>query len=175
MKNLFAILALAIILISCSTYQPLQIKHVQKSAIINSPIDKVWTSTIKYFSENNIPIENMDRNSYFIKTSLVDLKTTFASQSYSNKNIPLKNQWCECGGKTLFNVWSSTNQIYFSYSVILRSLSNDSTDATINVFYDGTQLGKRNLTASGYDVDIKLQCVSTGYLENQLIDYLNIN
>ena len=117
----------------------------------------------------------MDRNSYFIKTRLIDLKTTFASQSYSNKNIPLKNQWCECGGKTLFNVWTRENQIHFSYNVILRSLSTDSTDATINVFYDGTQLGKRDLTASCYDVNIKLQCASTGYLENQLIDYLNTN
>ena len=172
MRQVFAALA-ALALAACSsTYVPPQARDVKKSTVVGAPAEKVWQTVIRYFAENNIPIENLDHSSFFIKTKPVDLTVTFAASSYAGKKIPLKNQWCDCGDAKIANVWSSSQRILLSFNIVLRSQAEDTTDAGINVFFDGVKLGKRNAYASGYDIEMPLQCVSTGKLEQDLLRYL---
>jgi hypothetical protein len=97
---------------------------------------------------------------------------SFAASKFAGKKIPLKNEWCDCGEAKIGNVWSTTTRILFTFNIVLRAQSASETDATINVFFDGTKLGKRNLYASRSDVEMPLQCISTGNLERDLLRHL---
>lgn len=162
----------ALLALACSSYQPPQPRVVPKAALIPVPAETIWQEVVRYFAERNLPIENLDHSSFFVKTKPVDLTVSFAAPKFGGKKIPLKNDWCDCGEAKIGNVWSTTHRILFTFNIVLRAQTANETDATINVFFEGAKLGKRNLYAGGYDVEIPLQCVSTGYLEQDLLRYL---
>jgi hypothetical protein len=162
----------ALLALACSSYQPPQPRVVAKATVIPVPAEAVWQEVIRYFAEKNLPIENLDHSSFFVKTKPVDLTVSFAAPQFGGKKIPLKNDWCDCGEATIGNVWSSAHRILFTFNIVLRARTANETDATINVFFDGAKLGRRNLYAGGYDVEMPLQCISTGYLEQDLLRYL---
>jgi hypothetical protein len=165
-------LFVALLSLACSSYQPPQPRVIAKTTIIPAPPEAVWQEVIRYFAEKNLPIENLDHSSFFVKTRPVDLTVSFAAPKFAGKKIPLKNEWCDCGEAKIGNVWSTAHRILFTFNIVLRAQAANETDATINVFFDGAKLGKRNLYAGGYDVEMPLQCVSTGYLEHDLLRYL---
>ena len=173
MKKAAITVGLLLLAACTSTYQPPAARVVEKSSALAEPAEQVWQSVIRYFGENNIPIENLDHSSFFIKTKPVDLTLTYAAPTYAGKKIPLRNQWCDCGDAKLANVWSTSQEILLSFNIVLRPITPSSTNVTINVFFDGTKLGKRNAYARGYDIRMKLRCVSTGRLEHELLAYLS--
>jgi hypothetical protein len=171
MNNLFAIAVFCLSIGCTSSYQPPAVHEVTDSATFAAPVEEVWQAVISYFAEENIPIENLDHSSYFIKTRPLDLTVTYAASTYAGKKIPLKNKWCDCGDARIANVWKSSQRVLFSFNIVLHE-KPEGTTATINVFFDGMKLGQRSAYASGYDIEMPLQCVSSGLLEGELLQYL---
>lgn len=167
------LIILAILITGCSTYKAPTVKRPKKVYTIYAPTDKVWKGIIKFFGKHNVPIQNMDKASLFIKTEKVNLKTTFGGVTLNGKKTPIKNEWCDCGKGGLVNVWSSKTRINLSYNIVLEKMEGDNTQLTINIFYNGTITGKRNAYASGNDVGIDLSCISTGKMEKLILDYIN--
>jgi hypothetical protein len=162
-------------LLSCTSYTPPpQPSNLRRQFEIAAPAEDVWRAVIRYFSGYNIPIENMDHSSFFLKTKTVDLGTTFAGMD-SRKQVQIKNDWCDCGSGELGNVWSSETQITLSFNIVLETLGPSRTTARTNVFFEGVMRGKTNLRASGFDTELKLTCVSTGRLEREVAEFLGKN
>jgi hypothetical protein len=130
---------------------------------------------IRYFGEHNIPIENMDHSSFFMKTKPVNLAVAYAGVTLGGKPLPVRNDWCDCGTAKLANVWSSEGRILLSFNIVLENRGPTATSARINAFFEGVELGKRSLNASGYDTEMRLTCVSTGRLEREIAEFLRKN
>jgi hypothetical protein len=150
-------------------YEPPQEKSVPRSTLIRASQENVWAAAVKYFSESNIPIENMDHSSFFIKTRPVDLGTTFTTPGLK---VDLNNEFCDCGKARLANLYTQVNQIKASFNIVLLPKSAYETEATTNTFFDGRIVGRQDSNAVGYDFELPLKCVSTGVLENRLQTYL---
>lgn len=168
------ILLISVLLaVACSSYQPPRTQpRLNRETPIQAPAEQVWREVLRYFSDHNIPIENMDHSSFFMKTGPVDLGATYGGVALSPKPIPITNRWCDCGKGTLANVWSSETRIMVSFNTVLEPKGEAATAVRINAFFEGVMLGKRSLYASGYDTQIRLTCVSTGSLEREIGDFL---
>ena len=157
--------------IGCVSYTPPPSRAVNRERQIPAPPDDVWRAVIRYFSEHNIPIENMDHSSFFIKTKDVDLGGTFAL--FEGKAPPIQNKFCDCGSASISGAWTTESRILLSFNIVLESARPDATMMRVNTFFEGVKLGKVNLHSSGYDTTVQLTCVSTGALETELQDYVD--
>lgn len=169
-----AVALLALPLIACSSYTPPR-PSPNLNREIRLPLDAetAWRRVIRYFSDHNVPIENMDHSSFFIKTKAVDLATTFAGLDLGiTGEIPIKNTWCDCGAAQLGNVWSSTSRIRLSFSIMLEADGTGASVIRVNTFFEGVKLGRRNLYASGYDIEMPLTCLSSGRLESDIVAFI---
>lgn len=162
-------------LLACSSYTPpRQPADIPRRVEIAAPAEDVWRAVIRYFSGYNIPIENMDHSSCFLKTEPVDLGTTYAGIDFG-REVPIRNGWCDCGSATLANVWTSETRIALSFNIVLESPAQSKIVVMTNTFFEGLKRGKRNLYASGYDTEIRLTCLSTGRLEREVAEFLRKN
>jgi hypothetical protein len=173
MRRTAPFLLAALLVLGCrSTYQPPQPRDIAKDSLIEAPREQVWQTALRYFAERDIPIESSDHATYSIATKPVDLAATFAAPADAAKPAPLQTPWCDCGRARMLHVWATTQRVLVSFAVVLRGRSPSSTDAAIDVSFDGVKLGKRRPHVSRYDVEMPLQCVSTGRLERALVRYL---
>ena len=167
------VLLIAVAVSGCSSYTPPLVRpNLQKEKEVAAPVEAVWRGVIRYFGTLNIPIENLDHSSFFIKTRPVDLGTSFEGLTFTGSKTPIKTSACDCGTASMANVWSSATRILLSFNVILEKRTDSTTNVTVNTFFDGVKLGKRNLYASGYDTEMHLTCLSTGNFERDLVGYL---
>ena len=172
MKNAIYTLIVMLLTISCSSYHPPVRQEPVKDFHVAADVEKVWKGLIRFFGEYNIPIENMEHGSLFIKTKPVDLKSSFGGTTLAGKKVPIRNEWCDCGSGKMANVWKSETRILLSFNIILEKFGPSRTKVTVNTFFEGVMLGKRNLYSSGYDKVIQLKCISTGQMEAKLVSYL---
>lgn len=155
----------------CSSYTPPAAQpSVVRETQINSPVEGVWRALIRYFGEHNVPIENMDHSSFFMKTKPVDLGATFST--FEAKALPIRNAWCDCGTASIAGAWTTESRILLSFNIVLESRGAAAATSHINTFFEGVKVGKVNLYSSGNDTSIKLTCVSTGRLEQEIAEYL---
>jgi hypothetical protein len=173
----FLLVASCLVLgVGCATsYQPPRtVPQVPKNQVIASDIETVWRGVIRYFADRNVPIENLDHSSYFIKTKapLARIIRQEGGVQFSGDTIALENEWCDCGVAKITNVWETTSRISVSYNLVLNKTAADQTEVVMNVFFTGAYYGKRNRTIPGYDVELPLECISKGVLERGIIDYL---
>ncbi len=156
--------------VGCNTYvPPVRSAPAQAGFQVSAQPERVWKDLIRYFGEHNVPIENMDHSSFFMKTSPILVQNVVGGIRVSK--LPLKNEWCDCGEISDPNYWSSSTEILVSFNVILEP-QGDGTLVRLNVFYGGGFGAKTNLRGGGNDVQVALQCVSTGKLEAQMKAYL---
>lgn len=164
------------LLTSCTTtYIPPETSpsHL-KTFQVAKDIEYIWTTVIKYFAGKNIPIENLDHSSYFIKTKAPLFKLIEnRGISFNGDRVPLRNEWCDCGVAKIGNVWETSTRISVSYNIVLTKIESGKTEITINVFFDGSYLGRRQANTTSWDVEIPLNCHSSGKFERALIDFIN--
>lgn len=162
--------------VGCATsYQPPRtVPQVPKNQVIASDIETVWRGVIRYFADHNVPIENLDHSSFFIKTKapLARFVRQEGGTSFNGDAIALENEWCDCGTAKITNVWGTSSRITVSYNIVLNRLGPNQTEVVLNAFFNGVYLGKRNRNIPGYDVELPLECVSKGVLERGIIEYL---
>lgn len=153
-------------MVGCSSYKPpITTAPVAKARVIGKDAEACWKGVIRYFSDNNIPIENLDHSSFFIKTRPILLQQAVGGTSFNGDAVALQNPWCDCGEASLANVWSTRAVIRVSFNIVLDRKPSGGTEVRINTFFDGTYMGKRQTNVPGYDVEMPLQCVSKGTME----------
>ncbi len=155
---------------TCVSYTPPAAHPVKRESEIPTSPENVWRSVIRYFSDRNIPIENMDHSSFFIKTRPVDLGGVY--RVFEGKAPPIRNRYCDCGTASISGAWSTETRILLSFNTVLESPRPDVTTARVNTFFEGVKEGKVDLRSRGNDTTIRLTCVSTGVLEKELQDYV---
>ena len=158
--------------VACSSYKPPITLPVQRMRVVQADADSIWKTVIKFVSEHNIPIENMDHSSYFIKTKPVMIVKGEGGTNFTGETLPLVNEYCDCGEASIGNVWSTSSHIAYTYNIVLVPNLSSQTEVRVNAFFDGSYLGKRNFTSAGNDVGFDVKCVSKGTLEVKLLDYL---
>lgn len=175
-RMLAAVACPVLVMAGCSSYKPpVTTAPVAKARIIGKDAEACWKGVIRYFSDNNIPIENLDHSSFFIKTRPILLQQAVGGTSLNGDAVALQNAWCDCGEATIGNVWSTRAVIRVSFNIVLDEKASGGTEVRINTFFDGTYMGKRQTNVPGYDVQMPLQCVSKGTMEAALWDYLANN
>lgn len=144
----YIVLAFLIVLVGCQSYKPPKEYDVVKTKEFRKGYDEVWGSVIAYFAENNIPIENLEKASGFIKAK----PTT---------NYSINELYFDCGETTSR---AKVNEMDITYNITVAK--GNTTKVTINVF---TEL--RGLNIKYYDV----YCNSTGVFENEIFEYIGTN
>ena len=113
--------------------------------------DEVWAGIIEYFAITNMPIQTIEKDSGIIVTSWMNASTGTGSE---DKTI------CDCGGSGL----SIPRWTRGKFNVFCTK--NNSNGVDIRVTCNFQQ--ERELLDSRITVD----CVSTGYLENNIHEYI---
>lgn len=153
----------------CATQKPAPVVQqapviIQKERVISKPFDGVWQTAIEWFATHNTPIKNLDKTSGLISTE------------YS---IPLGQAYLymSCGNGSS-NFYGKTEMANHSgnFNVIIKKLADNSTKINVNVFY-GCTINKfkyKSLISTEYVLEssTRTNCSSTGYLEKQILDYL---
>lgn len=167
-------LSAALFAVGCSSVYkpPVTSVKLPKSQVIDKDAESCWKAVIRYFSDNNIPIDNLDHSSYFIKTRPTLLQQTIGGVAFSGNDVQLQNQWCDCGEASMANVWSTNAIIRVSYNIVLDQKSETQTEVRINAFFDGQYVGKRKTNVPGYDLQMPIECVSKGTLEAAIWSYI---
>src|ERR1041384_2317249 len=138
MKMKHLIVAFLVLSTACVSlpmnYDPPADKPLSRSILIHASQESVWAAAITYFSQNNVPIENMDHSSYFIKTKPVELSASFTKPG---GQVELKNEFCDCGRAILENLYTQYNRVTVSFNIVSAAKSASDTEATTNVFFAG--------------------------------------
>jgi len=120
------------------------------------PYDEVWNATIEWFATQGTPIKNMDKSSGFISTEY----SLRANQS----------NCYDCGTAAQGGLLAThrINNPVGNFNVLIKKISDTKTKVTVNCFLKATS----SFTAVGETQVNSLECVSTGALEKEILDYL---
>lgn len=149
MKQLIIMTFLIALLTSCGSYEPPKQYDYQKKKIFNESYDEVWENIIEYFSMSNLPIENMEKASGFIKTEI------------NKNNLEEFQDSFDCG-KLSSSVKINSYTISFNISV----KEDRGTVVNINSFVD-----VEGMNVKYYNV----KCISTGEFEKKLFTFIRNN
>ncbi len=149
---LFALITLA--LFSCSTYQKPQKKEFERTKIINKSYDDVWAGLIKWFSEHNTPIKNLDKTSGLISTEF--------SLSLANSE-----ECVDCGSRGFGQTIDAKEG---NFNVVIEKVTASSTKITVNTFFRATLETVNTTSAYAPPYRTPINCESTGVLEGQLFE-----
>lgn len=136
---------------------------IEKTRIIPKTFDVVWSKTIELFANYNYPIKNLDKTSGFI------------SSDY--KAITGSYQYCTCAGaRSDFNGKVEIINRGGNMNMLLKSISSDSTQVTVNLFYSATrnEYKYESLLSTNYVLvsSTRIDCESTGLAEGAIFEYL---
>lgn len=80
-----------LMVVGCSSYKPpITTAPVAKARLIGKDVEACWKGVIRYFSDNNIPIENLDHSSFFIKTRPILLQQAVGGTSLNGDAVALQ-------------------------------------------------------------------------------------
>ena len=149
MKKYIIFAILVVIFGGCASYQPPKEYNFNKTRIYNQKFDDIWDKAIKYFTDNNIPVMSMDKNSGFIISEYLS-KSNLTSDCY------------DCGKGFITNPLSDNHA---KINVYLKNSSHDSTEVMVTTFFIADVDKGKGLS--------RIDCSSTGKFEKQFFDYLD--
>jgi len=138
------IAALTLALAGCAT--PPNVHRIENSRSYSKSKDAVWSNLIEFFSENNIQIKTLEKDSGVVYADVMGVTPGLS---------------VDCGGPGIWAVISTSATV----NVFVRKASGGEVAATVNIV--GTQehqLGARYRT---------VRCVSTGHIERRILDALS--
>ncbi len=158
MKKLLASLIL-LLSIGCSVYKPPKNYDIIKEMTFEKNFDEVWNSAIEWFATQGTPIKNMDKSSGFISTEY-SLRT--------NQSGCLDCGTAANGGLlATHNITDPTG----NFNILIKKISDTKTKVTVNCFFKAIS----TFSAVGKTQVNSFDCVSTGLLEKEILDYLGNN
>lgn len=158
--SMFLLLTFVISLVSCATYQPPKNYQFDKTKTINKPFEEVWGKIIQWFAKNNYPIITTDKN-----TGLINAEYKV--------NLEKVNKCIDCGVES-YNSIIKKDGYSGNINVIIEIKKDNSVDVTINTFFKGKlQYISVNKNQETKTTDKDITCNSTGYLENEIFEYIS--
>ena len=129
MRKIISTIGVLMLLVLFSSFVRLT-AHLKTHTVqkFNGNYDDVWNAIVFWFGTNNTPIKNMDKNSGFIAT---EWDMGAADQSF-----------CDCGtydDKPVvgYSGYGGKSVITGNFNVIVRKVSDNTTEVTINAHYKG--------------------------------------
>ena len=119
-----------------------------RDVYFRAPADRVWEAVLVLLVENELPIENMERASWFVRTQEMVIPATMAADSL-----------IDCGTDMMMGSRASSQPSRFRATILLRP-AGDSTAMRL-------QTMARQTTGAG-----ETTCVSKGAIERRLVAQL---
>ena len=120
-------------------------------AVVDADFDTVWSTLVEYFAISSLPIQTIEKDSGLIVTSWMN-----ASSGYGEAD----ERFCDCGGAGL----AITHWTRGKFNVFAKSVGDGRTQLRVTCTY---QQHRELLDTYG-----TVSCVSTGFLECQLHEYV---
>lgn len=140
------------------SYIPPKDYNFNKSMSFNQEYEAVWEKVILFLGENNIAIDEIDKDSKFIQAS------------YSNSKLEGRvSEFLDCGSK--INPRIMISAYIAKFNIIVSG--EQPIKVTVNTFFDIEGEKTYNEYWSGKKVSI--ECNSTGVFENVIFEYINTN
>ena len=128
--------------------------------MIDAPFDAVWNSAIVWFTEENIPIENLDRSSGFLRTEEMIAESGDLIAGLSVGDI------VDCGSE-LGRARTTTGTTFIDFTLLIRKEEPGSCLVRVNVaasnFEEGA-LGRKYV-----------RCVSRATIELAIVEAVAAN
>jgi hypothetical protein len=147
-----SILVMLLIGAGCASYQPPLPLDVRRSAIFESSFEDVWTRTVDYFANNNLPLRNVEKDSGLIATDY---------------GLPVGYTELNCGKPPIGLVFAAPQ---VNVNVLIRAVGEKRTEVRVNVFGNGS-IGTLKLNGT-VDKAMDIRCESTGEIEAGVLSYL---
>lgn len=162
------VLFLSILFFACAPAKKVVVQQapriIEKERILSKPFDAVWQTSIEWFATHNTPIKNLDRSSGLISTE------------YS-VSIGDALKYMQCGsGNSTFTGKTEMSNYTGNFNVLIKKLSDNSTEVNVNVFF-GCTVNKyryKSLISTEYVLEssTRINCNSNGALEKEILDYI---
>lgn len=149
MKKYILFIILMVILGGCASYQPPKEYKFDKTRTYNQKYDDIWDKTVKYCTDNNIPLKSMDKNSGLIVSEY-------------NLNDRLKGCY-DCGELASLQDFEDFSAVF---NIVIKKENDMKTTVIITVYY------KTELVVQSFSYKKLINCNSTGKLEKEIFDYL---
>ena len=145
MSKILGLLLLA--LPACANVPPSISAPPARDVYLQAPPARVWDALLVVFTDANVPIENMDRSSWFVRTQEMRLG-------------PPSSRSVDCGIGAYGDTLANAAPVLVRYTALLRP-AGDSTGVRL-------QTTARTVTPGSGE----LACVSRGTLEKHFLDLL---
>lgn len=162
--RILKVAALAVVAASCIPATPPSAPvPIREVAVASSP-EAVWSRLLVILTDLNLPIENMDKASWFLRTQEMRLSKADAAASLDCGT--------ELGAK---RAEAPYMELYARVTILLRP-NGDSTGVRVQVAPRGWDTVNARSQAQGnmFAGDPNVACVSTGRLENSVFSSLKV-
>lgn len=144
MKKYLLLLTLAFIGLGCATAPT--VRQIQNFFPIEKPFESVWQATIETFSDLNLPILNMAKDSGLITTDWISFR--------GQKN---ETGYCDCGIAGF--PWGEVDRAG-KFNIYVKRTGETSCEVRVNALFEQTVANVADQRQQS-----KNACVSTGRLE----------
>lgn len=160
MKKIFLLIAI-LSLSGCATVKitPPADNKIERTRTVNKPFEATWIRAVDWFAEHNVTIDKIEKSSGLITAKYL---------------LKADSKYIDCGeidaggllGEPIIDRSGMLN-------LTVREISKNSTRANVNFFGMFTLEGRD--AWDGRQVTAKGSCVSTGLLEESILNYMQIN
>lgn len=148
MKNkIFILMLLVIFFIGCAVAPKPRV--IENSFMVESNYDYAWTAVIETFSDLQLPIQNMEKDSGLISTDWI----AFTKEQ--------GKEYCDCG-KVEFGLLGRDR--VGKFNVFVKKISENSCEMRVNCMFEQSVT---KLDGTFYQ---RRSCISTGNLEKEIND-----
>jgi hypothetical protein len=144
--KIMIVLLLVVGLVGCGSYTPPKENQIDNKRVYELEYDDVWGKIVEWFAQNGTPIKNIDKTSGFISTDYGLL----TSYDYMD---------CGEGGR------QKDRRVTVN---VLVSTDNQTTTVVINAFFTCHV----KYTTPTLFFDERVNCVSSGVLENKIFSFI---
>lgn len=155
-KHLLLLIVSALLasLLSCVEYRPPKPHEVKASRVYAMTFDDAWAKAVKWFAINNSPIKNLDKSSGLIATE-----------------YGLSTEWqglCDCGEP---GSGQRITKQRGNFNVLIEARGASGVEVTVTLFIKAVLIAPAPY-GSYEQLRFDIDCVSTGALESELLDYI---
>ena len=146
-----------LLLVGCGVKPPVSTAPAAREASVAQSPDKVWDRLLVVLTDFSLPVENMDRSSWFLRTKEMKVDRGDAGS------------YVDCGS-VMGRALAPSLDVSVSLTVLLRPMT-DSTAIRVVAMARGWDADQAELKAKGnpFAEDPNRKCVSRGVLENNVI------
>lgn len=143
--------AIAVCVLAACSSPPATVAPAAAPVRFNAPIDRVWAATLTVFTDANVPIENMERASGFIRSGEMVAPPNSTLGQYKIGDI------ADCG-REIGIAHTTTGTTYVAFTVLLQPDGEGATTARI-------RSAMRNRDETNIGPNKENTCVSRGVFE----------